>query len=102
MSNVKRSRLLQGISRDECNEHYKRLNITIGQGQFCMYEHSGPDSVGDTGGPIMGMRSDDYLYWFYVSGIKSFGPITSESNELPNVYTHVQLYLNWIYNKIRQ
>lgn len=55
------------------------------------------------GGPLVKyyIKGDEYIPYYYLAGIVSFGPRDCGSPDIPGVYTRVSKYVDWIKSKIR-
>jgi V8-like Glu-specific endopeptidase len=78
----------------ECNKYWGQVNE---EKQVCVGNLATRDSAcqGDSGGPMLYEQNGQWI----VAGITSFGSPTSCSvgaNFMPNVYTRVSAYLDWI------
>ncbi|XP_028132138.1 CLIP domain-containing serine protease B10-like [Diabrotica virgifera virgifera] len=83
------------ISYKECSKLYFNSRIPIYNNQLCAGGETDDSCVALSGGSLMSKRKDAPNQW-YLEGIVSAGPRQCAVGGLPNVYTKVQPYLNWI------
>ncbi|CAG9832920.1 unnamed protein product [Diabrotica balteata] len=83
------------ISNKECSKLYSNSRIPIYNNQLCAGGETDDSCVAISGGSLMSKRKDVPNQW-YLEGIVSAGPRQCAVGGLPNVYTKVQPYLDWI------
>nr|XP_044251424.1 CLIP domain-containing serine protease B8-like [Drosophila takahashii] len=67
--------------------------------RICAGGKKGRDTCyGDSGGPLMATKTDNYTEFVYLAGITSYGP-RYECGK-PGVYTRTEAYIYWILNNI--
>ncbi|XP_054741278.1 serine protease easter-like isoform X2 [Anastrepha obliqua] len=81
-----------------CHNTYKSLNRYIdGTHHLCAGGVNGIDTCrGDSGGPLMLLKTLNYRIVYFVTGIISFGPEPCGFNGWPGVYTRVGNYIDWV------
>ncbi|CAO1427631.1 unnamed protein product [Diamesa serratosioi] len=101
-SDIKLKVLVPIYDSQQCSAKYKSKGRNISTNQICAGGNAGEDSCrGDSGGPLMGLKSDGIPYW-YLAGVVSYGPVPCGQQNLPGVYTKVSEYIQWIESKMRQ
>ncbi|XP_055323303.1 serine protease easter-like [Sitodiplosis mosellana] len=104
-SNKKMQVTLNGVSKQRCDQMYKRFNVSINEGQMCAGGEEGYDSCrGDSGSPLMWYDDDEETVdpprWYAV-GIVSFGLSQCAQANFAGVYTRVDKYIDWIINHMK-
>lgn len=86
-----------GLNFEECQQSLAKYRSLI-SGQFCGMGQNGEDDacVGYSGGPVMRFYQNQY----YLTGIISYGPPECGRLDIPDVYTRVGNYMDWINEKI--
>lgn len=92
----------------DCKQRYKRVGYLTDNIQFsdlviCAGFTTGSkvEFQGFSGGPLMLPIHDNGNFPFYQIGINSYGYYNWRQN-IPNVYTNVLKFVDWIQEKIRQ
>ncbi|XP_046751120.1 uncharacterized protein LOC124414191 [Diprion similis] len=101
-SNIKLKLKIPLADTTSCANTYQAASIRIGDTQVCAGGQRGRDSCrGDSGGPLMSVKtSGDNVYWTAV-GIVSLGPSPCGMENWPGIYTRVDSFVPWILSKIR-
>ncbi|XP_055586939.1 serine protease easter-like [Uranotaenia lowii] len=96
-SSVKQKVGVDGVDLGNCNEVYKKEQVTLQDGQLCAGGVTGKDSCqGDSGGPLMGVGIKSGVQFWYLAGLVSFGPTPCGQEGWPGVYTKVGKYMDWV------
>ncbi|XP_023021609.2 uncharacterized protein isoform X1 [Leptinotarsa decemlineata] len=89
---------LPNVDKEDCNQYGKFLT----QGQICAGFGNGVDTcTGDSGGPLMLLRAQNFEFITYQIGIVSYGFVAEECGSAPSVNTFVPYYMDWIRRNIR-
>lgn len=92
-SNVKLKVPLKITDSESCANTYGRLGVTLKDTQMCAKGFEDSCGSASTGGSPFTMQEhlNNYLY-----GISSLGPRSCGSKLMPEVYTNVARYIDWI------
>ncbi|XP_065073047.1 CLIP domain-containing serine protease B4-like [Ochlerotatus camptorhynchus] len=98
-SNVKLKVRLEVTDSESCANIYGRLGVTINDTQMCAKGLDSRDSCSSSspgGSPFTKQEHvNNYLY-----GISSMGPRSCGSKDMPEVYTNVAKYIDWIESQL--
>ena len=83
---------------NNCTQVFGRLRAKIGPSQLCAGGTTNT-CLGVLGGPLMAATCTGPLY--HVVGVLSFGATVCGRVNVPDVYTRVSEYLNWIMDNMR-
>jgi secreted trypsin-like serine protease len=76
--------------------------ISLQTTQMCAGGEEGKDScVGDSGGPLMKLVTENRNQFFYAAGVVSYGPKLCGTAGKPAIYTKVSEYVHWILETIK-
>lgn len=96
-SDTKRRSYLEILDRSECDTAYQQQGITLRETQLCVSRPKHGDVChGIAGSSLMRQVSGG----LYLIGISSFGPTGCSNKKIPDVYTNVASYVDWIESKM--
>ncbi|XP_037076685.1 phenoloxidase-activating factor 1-like [Pollicipes pollicipes] len=88
------------VGNKECSQVYRSYRTLIGAEQICAGgERDRGACAGDAGGPLMAMPAPGQPH--YLIGVVSFGPARCGTRNVPDVYTRVTEYEQWIVSNMR-
>lgn len=97
LSDTKMRSELKILNRSECDTAYQQQGITLRDTQLCV---SRP-KIGDVCHGIAGSSLMHHIgRSLYLIGITSFGPTGCGNKNIPDVYTNVASYIDWIESKM--
>lgn len=94
-SNIKQKVPMEVKDSDSCANIYGRLGVDLKDTQMCAKRSYNRDACSSmlTGGSPFTKEEHSYSYLY---GIASIGPRNCGSNYIPEVYTNVAKYIDWI------
>jgi secreted trypsin-like serine protease len=96
-SAIKQKIQLPVYDQNRCRSKFLSKKVDITQNHLCAGGELNRDTCdGDSGGPLM--RFD--TKWI-LEGVTSFGDSRCGREDLPGVYTRVNMYLDWVRNTMR-
>uniref|UniRef100_A0A2M4AUS7 Putative trypsin n=1 Tax=Anopheles triannulatus TaxID=58253 RepID=A0A2M4AUS7_9DIPT len=96
-SDTKQKIVMNIKNHTDCTAAYEPFGLELQATQLCVADNGNLDACrGDSGGPLM--REIEGAW--YLLGVASFGPKHCETNKIPDVYTKVLEYTNWIQDNI--
>uniref|UniRef100_A0A2M4BVE5 Putative serine protease n=2 Tax=Anopheles marajoara TaxID=58244 RepID=A0A2M4BVE5_9DIPT len=96
-SDTKQKFVMHIKNHSDCTAAYEPFGIELQATQLCVADSGNLDACrGDSGGPLV--REIEGAW--HLLGIASFGPKRCETNKVPDVYTKVLEYTNWIQDNI--
>lgn len=99
-SNVKQFDVQVFSNFTECQEKYANFKYQVLEKQICAGGGEGKHSCqGGAGGPLM--VKDQSTNTYTIQGVLSFGPTDCGRSNVPDVFTKVYSYLNWISAQIK-
>ncbi|XP_076261040.1 CLIP domain-containing serine protease B9-like isoform X2 [Rhynchophorus ferrugineus] len=101
-NDIKSKLTVRLINHSKCKEllNHININITLGDGQICTLrsEYACQGNISD-GRPLMGVIKNDFRW--YMAGVLST-TLNACSPDIPEVYTNVSYYLDWINKNVRE
>ncbi|XP_039450111.1 CLIP domain-containing serine protease B4-like [Culex pipiens pallens] len=97
ISDTKMRTELEILNRTECDTAYQQQEITLRDTQLCVSRPKLADVCHGIAGSSLMQRVGDSLY---LIGITSFGPTGCGKKNIPDVYTKVASYVDWIESKM--
>ncbi|XP_055386239.1 serine protease easter-like [Condylostylus longicornis] len=88
---------LDVVDNNECRKKYLRYNLK--STQMCAASAFSDSCKGDSGGPLIGLQTNHFPFYYFITGIVSFGKHCGTLGE-PGVYTDVRKYIDWIQQNI--
>lgn len=84
------------VGNVQCTKVFRKYRAEIGDKQLCAGGERGRGAcAGDAGGPLMNVATEAGEPTFLV-GVVSFGPARCGTAKVPDVYTRVDKYGDWI------
>lgn len=98
-SDVKLKNPLEISDPESCANTYERLGVILKDTQLCAkpFDGSNPCGIISVGGSPLTIVEDVYNYQY---GLISIGPSHCGSKDIPEVYTNVAKYIDWIESKM--
>ncbi|KAG5871648.1 Melanization protease 1, partial [Gonioctena quinquepunctata] len=88
---------LPKVKKEDCSQHGRNLT----DGQICAGLGNGIDTcTGDSGGPLILERAQNYEFVAYQIGVISYGFAAEGCGNAPSVNTYVPHYIDWIVKNI--